>query len=50
MLGLEGIYLANVYSDDQAKLYEKQVLEQQQNGMVINEMKGFKDEDLQKFK
>jgi hypothetical protein len=47
--GLEGIYLANVYSPEQATLYEQSVLESMETGFG-SYTQSFKDEDLQKFK
>lgn len=50
VLGLDGIYLVNVFADEQAKIYENQIEEQKSSGFVLLESHGFKDEDLQKFK
>ncbi|CAK66018.1 unnamed protein product (macronuclear) [Paramecium tetraurelia] len=47
--GLEGIYLANVYAEDQAKIYSHQVLEAMEEGFYAQQ-NGFKDEDLKKYK
>ncbi|CAD8063565.1 unnamed protein product [Paramecium sonneborni] len=47
--GLEGIYLANVYAEDQAKIYSNQVLEAMEEGFY-GQQNGFKDEDLKKYK
>ncbi|CAD8155036.1 unnamed protein product [Paramecium octaurelia] len=47
--GLEGIYLANVYAEDQAKIYTNQVFESMEEGFYAQQ-NGFKDEDLKKYK
>jgi hypothetical protein len=35
--GLDGIYLANVYNDDQAKLYADSVIESSANGFGLSQ-------------